>query len=231
MAITKGTAIITNMPTDVTTTFNVPTYVAGDVWIAILATRATTDFSVTTGWTLVANNRASTTGAGVRQVIWYRVPDGTEGSTQSITKTGNSSTGTAVVYPMSGVDTTTVIDGIPGLGNGGTTLATSLPNPGITTSYANSFLFDVQGGNLLGNDIVFTQPSGMTKDVDDDGAVGGYTDINVNYEQLGAAGATGARDGSCDLATRWHTTTFALKDASTGGSPGFTGWGVPIYTS
>lgn len=232
MAITKGTPVITHMPLDNPTAFNVPAYVAGDVWIAVLHSRATTDFELAAGWTLVANNRATTTSAGVRNVIWYRIPDGSEGSSQSITKLSTNSLSTAVVYAMSGVDTTAVLDGDIGVAASGTIAETTFTNPGITTTADDSFLFDVQGGNLSTTDIVFTEPAGMTKDVDDDSS---YNDLNINYQQLGTAGPTGPKNGGSDVATRWLTTTFALTAAPEDSTPKIqqicVSRGVGVYAS
>lgn len=210
MAIIKGTPVITTQGASSTFTINLPTYTAGHVWIAIIQTRAITTMTTPAGWTLHYQDRAATSSSGPWVYVFYRVPDGTEGTTLAIATGGTGSAMLSAVYPMSGVDTANTFDGSVGANDSSTVAGTEIINDGTTTLYANSFLFNIQSATLTNDDIIFTSPVGWTTDLDYNYT---YNDLNVNYKLQASAGATGAVNGAMNVASRWVSVVFALKDA------------------
>jgi K319-like protein len=224
MAIVKGTPVTSSQADSDAFVVTLPSFVAGDVWVAVVLTRGINTVTSPAGWTEAAELSPGTSSTDPLVTIFTRVPDGTEGATGGFT--GDNPFGgpmVAVVYPMAGVDTANIFAST--FSSNGATISGPIAgepvaNSGVTTDYSDSFLFNVQVANLWNatTGVAFTEPGGWTNDLQQTHPVSFDRNlyINVNYKLQPVLGASGATDGALDSTEvsdiTWLSVVFALKD-------------------
>lgn len=136
-----------------TWTVNLPASIAsGDVLVAFLRGAASQSISGMSGWTNIIAD--STDASDDKTEVWYRVADGTEGTTKSVTWTG-SIKGAAIVWRCTGAANTGSI-----VESGGIAIGTSVnPDPPAITPLGGSkdYLILV-GGCMDGETQTFAAP-------------------------------------------------------------------------
>lgn len=219
MAITKGAPTITTVnltPTATNYNANLPAYAADDFWLMVIQSRAITTFPTPAGWTLLGNIRVTTSSPGPNLTVFYRIPDGSEGSSTTMPVANTGSVISTVVYPIQGVDLAHPIDSNISNINGGNTTSTTLTNPGIVVNNNGSLGFYIQCANSGSIDIQFTTPTGWTSDLEHDYR---ENDLSISTRSFATYGTSGAVTSTVDTVTYWCTMMFALKDISSSNAP------------
>jgi hypothetical protein len=155
--------------------------------------------------------------------VYYREPDGTEGSTLSITLTAGfrsashcySVSGTNLGTPFAGTGTNTTLSGGGFARNGGTVAGTDLPNAGFTTTVDETVVFQALG-------VIYDGAGTLTSAT----GFGSQTDTYLNnttsdlhlatcYKAFASAGSTGALDATSSGTGRWVNIAVGLSPAAT----------------
>lgn len=171
--------------------------------------------SVTTpsGWTAVFNETTLTNPKGG---LFIKVATGSESGNLTVTTT--STTGNAMMFSYTGVDTTTPQDAAAtnSTDSTGSTLDTTIP--GLTTVTAGAWLVYANGLNSGSTQVTTSNGSGFTERVDH-GATGGTgTKGGALYDEpFATAGATGNRVLTLSAARADWGAMMALRPASGGG--------------
>ena len=119
LAITPGTAT-SAIGTGATITINKPIVAVGDLMIANIAQFGSSgNVPATGGWTKVLPSSCSSTGVSRCAIAFYKIVDGTEGSTFTFTLDAATTNSVGAIIPFSGVDTTTPFDTATGTWTGG----------------------------------------------------------------------------------------------------------------
>ncbi len=173
----------------------------GDVLIAQIALRSTGTVNTPTGWTQI-----SSVSATIRQAIFYRVVDGTEGASQLFD--GWASTRAAgIMLAYRNVD---IGDPVPVFstanGNSGTLTVNALSAP--TTNMRLVVFYSTQGGTITPNASLTSRNSAAT--------TGNIMNINASDEEITATGSTGTKNGTASSA-RFITHMIALRPIPTQG--------------
>ncbi len=166
--------------------------VSGDVLVAAIAVRPhTATVTEPSGWTL-ARARVDNPNANANaQLMYYRFVDGTEGADFSWTLGASPTGAVGGIAAFTGVKTCVPIDASDGqlTANGLTHAA-----PGVGATQVNDLLVTAHSFTSAAT---WTPPSGMTEVADVASLpvpqTGGIS-LELNYEILGAEGATGPRD-------------------------------------
>ena len=162
-----------------------------------------------TGWTLID---AQTYGSGEGSADYYRVVDGSEGSTFTWTWTGGLGRGVMILAAFSGVDNTTPIHKHSLYY--GTTSNTSMPTTSITPTVNNTMIVVMFGTNFA---YVITAPSGMTNIYNSIDGGNGYSG-EMSYLLQGTAAATSPTATSATAISNNQTNLLiALNPAGGGG--------------
>ena len=193
----------------------VPATVAtDDLMIAQIAYNATGGGIITppAGWTLIDE----TGGNGVTQALYRRIATASEPASYSFTlSSGATDTAAGAITLYDGVDTTSPIDASAAQTNAS---AAAVVAPSVTTTVSGATLVAFYAVRDDGNG---TAPAGMTERTDVNSAQGGAAaDETLALsadEALGAAGATGSRTATVDVAAGSIGTLVALTPATGGG--------------
>jgi hypothetical protein len=166
------------------------------------------------GWTVVHNEAAVSNPKGG---VFIKKAVGGETGTLSVT-TVASSTGNAMMFSYTGVDTTNPLDVAAATvsDNVGTDTVTTLPS--ITTVTANTMLVYANGANS--GSATMTGPAGSTERVDQGALAGTGAKAGALYDEpVAAIGATSTRTITLSAAFKDWGAIMALRPASTGGTP------------
>lgn len=217
MAIAFGAAGSRLLVGTATTSWAVPypaTVNADDLLVLHIVTNGGT-VTTPSGWTAVFDETTLTNPKGG---LFIKVADGSE--TGNLTVTVGSTTGNAMMFSYTGVDTTTPQDATAtnSTDSTGSTLDTTIP--GLTTVTAGAWLVYANGLNSGSTQVTTSNGSGFTERVDH-GATGGTgTKGGALYDEpFPTAGATGNRVLTLSAARADWGAMMALRPASGGGSP------------
>lgn len=166
--------------------------VSGDLLLIMVANASdqnTAQFDATsdpTGWTFVKEDGTTATDAHV--AVFWKISNGSESSTFTITSADATLPGWIACVRISGVHTTPI--GV--VGTSWEINADTVVIPGITTLNDNSLVVYVQSKDES-NNAPFTEPSGWTEgdEMDDTSEDAGGTDGVWGYKGMATAGATG----------------------------------------
>lgn len=150
-------------------------------------------------------------GAGGGSVaVFYRVIDGTEGSSLNFTL-GSSQRWAIVAFAVSGEDTSMPLDTSIADGNDENSSAPTCPGVNTNTDGAMAIAvacIDGTGASFTGGPATFTEV----------GTVNAQQPLSVFYKIISPAGATGNQDFSTSVSINNGTLTiFAVKPAAVGG--------------
>lgn len=204
--------------TTTTIVVNKPASVAvDDVMLMIASTRADRTISTPSGWTRLDDVvTADTTNSGLRSATFYRVVDGSEGSTFSVVYSGNVR-GSVAIAAYSGATVTGAQNAVQNNAAGDT-----ITTPSVTTTNANQM---VVGLGSFRSSTAMTPDAATTERADEIGAI---ATAYIADEVKATAGATTARvhtraSGTADQANQGFTVALQAPTVAT-----FGGWGVPI---
>lgn len=192
-------------PTSSTATISKPSGTsAGDLLVALIAGGSA--ITAPSGWTLVVQ-RTEINQTGMQTGIWYRVCDGSEGSSFAWTVSGTKVGG--VILRYTGTAQSSVSDPTNGgsdQNNSGTPTA-----PTITTGTANDVLLTIHGAVAFSG--TWTTPSGMTLRQKEEGfGTSNTPNWIVSELALGGAGATGAKAAAYSAGgIGWSACVVAIK--------------------
>ena len=180
-------------------TLNTPACVPDNLLLLVLSSNnsggTNVTFAAPPGWKQLISNSTGTTPYAVGMHIFYRIADGTEPSSYTITiATGAVS---AAILSLSGVDPSTLKAGTTNTGNN----TGSITANAITADANNSVVlfFGAQGNNNLGVPS-FTPPSGMTEIVDQSyNGTGSDIGMVVAYQEAVTAGSTGDKTATSNI--------------------------------
>ncbi len=198
-----------------------PGVVAGDYLIAFCAfTASGGDIS---GWTpLGAIQNASSGGSFFYLAMFGKVATGSEPATYSTNKSG-SGTRHFIISRLSGVDTTSPIDGTVTMVEAGSPI-TTLAVGSITTTVSNAFLY-AGAFNYKWDSAPYATiapPASMTEAVPDQGRLANAK-VAAEVETVAAAGATGTRTITFTASSYGAVIIMAALKPAGGGSVGATG--------
>ena len=224
----RGAAVVTELATTAGSIMaNMPTglnVVAGDVWLAQVSVSSTTS-TAPSGWTAAPGAHAQVGDAPISSTLYYRIVTGSEASTYTWTGLSGTSRATVIVQAYSGVNTTTPFDVAPSAistssdADTGSTLATSLTVPGITTATAGAMLISGCTLNAAAS-ASLTVPPG-TALVATTGGTGRRG--SLAQELRATAGATGDRtwvESPTTVSLQFAAWLGALRPATPGGGGG-----------
>lgn len=185
-----GTATSITLPIDVSTA-------PGDL-LTITVHSAGPAINTPSGWTPVA------TGQTYLGMFW-RVADGSEGSTVSVTRAAGTSTWVATIQRYTGANVSSPIIQLAALEN--TAATTSIPLPSITAE-ANSLLVQTPFASASAA-VPFSPPAGTTKHTEDSAPSGGRA-AAVGSKFVGA-GATGVQTWTSSTSAQVSGLIFAVR--------------------
>lgn len=178
------------------------------LWIIVNTTLGTT---VTTpaGWTL-AGSVADGFGGG-REAAFYRIADGTEGATVSISL-GSSVAATSMSFRITGQHPTVPIDATATTNSGTSGSTTAITSPSITTVSANCMI--LRGGGTRGSTGITNPGSNTDVGTTTIGTAPLESTQRVCYAMQAAAGASGtAAFVSAGGDREWQAITIAIAPA------------------
>lgn len=188
----------------------IPTHSSGDLLIAVIGTNnPSADVFVPTGWSSPSSTAEQTTGGNSARILW-RISDGTEGSTVTVSFNGFFAI-TAVVHAIAGAHATTPIRVYSfDSGLGGTPTA-----PSVTGTSGDRRLL-MGAYNITGT---ANTPTGFTKRGDVSGTSSTRTEAALFTENSDlTGGATGTADINNGVFTYWYAFTVTLQPAAAGGT-------------
>ena len=193
---TNGTSMTINKPSGV---------IAGDVMIMVIAKTQYTSNPTSTGWTLIAGARQ---GSGNRHAaVLYKVVDGTEGTSFTVSLGNGNTSGAGTIFAFSGVSPS-VFDVTPGslsTGAGYTATASS-----ITTSTNDAAVIFIGGtgngswSNWSGTNPAFTEIADYNN---------GRLAVGAAWGTRSSAGSTGNRTVSTGGNLYYGVMMIALRPA------------------
>lgn len=188
-------------------TINKPSgVVVGDVMIMHIGGQ---NGSITnpSGWTQI--DKGAYANGNINMATYYRVVDGTEGSSFTITASLNNSCH-GVITAFTGVDTTEVIDNAGAAHSANSASSgTTITATGVTTATDNAMLVVSMLKSNAAASNNFSTISGMTESYDFGNI---YNAVSMDYGVQGAAGATGNKTSTISSAF-WAAHMVALKPA------------------
>jgi hypothetical protein len=198
----SGTSVSVSLPASVA---------AGDLLVMVIQTSAgaAPTVNAVTGWTHLITKQTSVTGFAFD--VFYRVADGTEGSTVTVTTTAAANF-QVIVARVTGADTVTPINASA---SGSVAAGSTAATPSITTTAANCLIVSIASPVSTATS---TAPTGMTKRwQDNNGAVG--NEISWADVVQAAAGATGTQTWTIGATTSFATAVVTIAVAPGAGTP------------
>lgn len=193
---TLSSSVVVNKPAGV---------VAGNMLIVAITTDGTNISAVPSGWTLVSGGNNTTT--GVRQAVYTRVVDGSEGASFTWTL-ASAVSWSYVCYPL----TDAVSVDVAGFATSNATPGTTATAPSVSPASAGDQLLLVVSAAAITSQNI-TPPGDFTELAEVAGTL--VTNTEIAVKTLSASGATGSAAATLGSSANWVAGLIALTAQQT----------------
>lgn len=189
---------------------NTPKCFSGNVLLLIACASVSTSTNITfttpSGWTLLNGAASSTNAYMPAMYVFYRVVDGTEATSYSVTAS-TTAVLAATMLTLVDVNSATLTAGTTNSGGG--VVGTQIPANGVTAEARGLLLYLGSCGTANLGPYTFSPPSGMTEAIETtvDSSTSDMT-LQVSYQENMSAGATGTKTATLSSSAgtyRWRT--------------------------